>query len=286
MVEPDGTPYPLASRVGRGEPTRITFPNGVVVGGDDLVLIAGPCAVESERQLLETAIGVAECGAHFLRGGAFKPRTSPYAFQGLGHEGLAFLARARRESGLLVVTEALESETVDAVAEVADAIQVGSRSMANYPLLRRVARTGKPVLLKRGMAATLEELLLAAEYILAEGNPAVMLCERGVRGFDGSTRNLLDVAAIPLLHQATHLPVLADPSHGTGRRSLVPSMARAAVAAGADGLMIEVHPEPDLARSDGEQSLALDQFPDVVRELHAVAQAVGRRLAPRLGALA
>ncbi|HEX9895579.1 MAG TPA: 3-deoxy-7-phosphoheptulonate synthase [Gemmatimonadales bacterium] len=278
-----GPHHHLASRDWHPEPTRIRFANGVTVGGDDVIVIAGPCAVEGEAQLLETAHRVAESGAQFLRGGAFKPRTSPWSFQGLGPAGLELLERARQETGLLVVTEALDPDTVDQVAQVADVIQIGSRNMANPPLLKRVAQTGRPVLLKRGMAATLQELLLAAEYLLAEGNGNVILCERGVRGFDGSTRNVLDLAAIPLLHQLSHLPVIADPSHGTGRRSLVPAMARAALAAGADGVMVEVHPDPDLAHSDGEQSMLLEDFPALMRELHGVARAVGRRVAPGLG---
>ena len=268
----------LAAREKHPASTEITFDNGVVIGGTRVVLIAGPCAVENERQLMTTASGVAGAGAQLLRGGAFKPRTSPYAFQGLGPVGLELLARARRETGLLVVTEAMDQDTLDQVAAVADVIQVGSRNMVNYALLKRVARTGKPVLLKRGMAATLDELLFAAEYILAEGNARVILCERGIRGFDGSTRNVFDLAAIPLLHQRTHLPVIADPSHGTGRRELVPSMARAAIAAGADGVMVEVHPDPDHARSDGDQSVALADFPAMVRDLARVADAVGRSL--------
>ena len=281
-----GSAHHLASRDWHPESTSIAFSNGVTIGGEDVVVIAGPCAVEGERQLLETANKVAEAGAQFLRGGAFKPRTSPWSFQGLGPAGLALLRKARQDTGLLIVTEALEPDTVEAVAEVADVIQIGSRNMVNPPLIRRVARTGRPVLLKRGMAATVQELLLAAEYVLAEGNPNVILCERGIRGFDGSTRNLLDLAAIPLLQQLSHLPVVADPSHGTGRRSLVPAMARAAVAAGADGVMMEVHPEPELAHSDGEQSMALEDFPAIMRQLAAVARAVGRRLATRVGAKA
>jgi len=276
-----GTTYHLASREWHADPTRVRLPGGVTIGGPSMVVIAGPCAVESEHQLMETATRAAAAGAHLLRGGAYKPRSSPYAFQGLGPAALALLARARRETGLPIVTEAMASEHVDAVAAVADVIQVGSRNMMNYPLLRLVARAGKPVLLKRGMAATVQELLLAAEYILAEGNPDVILCERGIRGFDGSTRNVFDLAAIPLLHQLSHLPVVADPSHGTGRRDLVPAMARAAVAAGADGVMLEVHPEPDLARSDGAQSLALDDLPALIEELRAVGRAIGRALAPR-----
>jgi 3-deoxy-7-phosphoheptulonate synthase len=275
--------YHLASREWRPEPTQVRFDGGVTIGGSEVVLIAGPCAVENEAQLLETARHAARAGARFLRGGAFKPRTSPYAFQGLGRTGLELLARARRETGLLVVTEALDQEHVELVAEVADLIQIGARNMVNYPLLRRAARAGRPLLLKRGMAATVPELLLAAEYVLAEGNADVVLCERGIRGFDGSTRNVLDLAAIPLLHQLSHLPVVADPSHGTGRRDLVPAMARAAVAAGADGLMIEVHPDPDRARSDGAQSLPLSALPDLMRDLAAVAQAVGRPFGAPVG---
>lgn len=276
-----GTTYHLASREWHTEPTEVQLPGGVTIGGSAMVVIAGPCAVESERQLMETATRAAAAGAHILRGGAYKPRSSPYAFQGLGREALALLARARRETGLPVVTEAMASDHVDMVAEVADVLQVGARNMMNYPLLRLVARAGKPVLLKRGMASTVQELLLAAEYILAEGNANVILCERGIRGFDGSTRNVFDLAAIPLLHQLSHLPVIADPSHGTGRRDLVPAMARAAIAAGADGVMLEVHPEPDLARSDGAQSLALDDLPALIEELRAVGRAIGRAMAPR-----
>jgi 3-deoxy-7-phosphoheptulonate synthase len=276
-----GTTYHLASREWHADPTVVRLPGGVSIGGDSVVVIAGPCAVESERQLMETATRAVEAGAHLLRGGAYKPRSSPYAFQGLGREALALLARARQETGLPIVTEAMTSEHVHEVAEVADVLQVGSRNMMNYPLLRVVARSGKPVLLKRGMAATVQELLLAAEYVLAEGNPSVMLCERGIRGFDGSTRNVFDLAAIPLLHQLSHLPVIADPSHGTGRRDLVPAMARAAVAAGADGVMLEVHPEPDLARSDGAQSLALEDLPGLIEDLRTVGRAVGRTVAPK-----
>lgn len=281
-----GTTYHLASREWHTEPTLIRIAGGVTIGGDATVVIAGPCAVEGERQLLATATAAAEAGAHLLRGGAYKPRSSPYAFQGLGEDALRLLARARREVGLPIVTEAMDPEHVDRVAEVADIIQVGARNMMNYSLLRRIARAGRPVLLKRGLASTVQELLLAAEYVLAEGNPDVILCERGIRGFDGSTRNVFDLAAIPLLHQLSHLPVIADPSHGTGRRDLVPAMARAAVAAGADGIMIEVHPEPDLARSDGAQSLPTGDLPALIAELEVVGRAIGRRLAPRVGVLA
>jgi 3-deoxy-7-phosphoheptulonate synthase len=269
----------LASRGWRNAPTTIPLPGGVTIGDGRVVLMAGPCAVENERQVMVAAHRVAEAGAHLLRGGAYKPRTSPYAFQGLGPDGLALLARAGRETGLPVVTEALDESLVDAVAEVAAVVQIGSRNMGNYPLLRRAARAGRPVLLKRGMAATLDELLLAAEYVLAEGNGQVILCERGIRGFDGATRNVLDLAAIPLLRRQTHLPVIADPSHGTGRRDLVPAMGLAAVAAGADGLLVEVHPDPETALSDGAQSLTPAGFAALVGELRVVAEAVGRPLA-------
>jgi len=244
--------------------------------------MAGPCSVESESQILEIARRMRDAGATILRGGAFKPRTSPYAWQGLGVKGLELLALARAETGLAVVTEALEPETVDVVAEYADIIQIGARNMQNYPLLRRAGRTGKPILLKRGLAATINELLLSAEYILAEGNPHVILCERGVRGFDEHTRNLLDLTAIPVVHALSHLPIIADPSHGTGVRAKVTPMARAAVAAGADGLIIEVHPQPDRALSDGMQSLYPEQFDELLRQVGIIAEAIGRRVTPAL----
>jgi 3-deoxy-7-phosphoheptulonate synthase len=275
-----GASWHLASREWRPESTRVTVGDGVVIGGDEVIVMAGPCAVEEEDQLLTCAREAAAAGARLLRAGAWKPRTSPYAFQGLGGAALDLLARARAETGLAVVTEVMDTDTVEAVAGVADLVQVGARNMTNYALLRRVARAGKPVLLKRGMASTVQELLLAAEYVLAEGNPDVILCERGIRGFDGSTRNVLDLAAIPLLHQLSHLPVVADPSHGTGRRDLVPAMARAAVAAGADAVMLEIHPDPDRALSDGAQSLEASALAGLVRDLRAVAQAIGRRCAP------
>jgi 3-deoxy-7-phosphoheptulonate synthase len=275
-------PYKQVSREWRPEPTIIELPNGTRIGGDDVVLMAGPCSVESAEQIIGVARRLRESGATVLRGGAFKPRTSPYAFQGLGVEGLQLLARAREETGLAVVTEALETETVDVVAEYADIIQIGARNMQNYPLLRRAGRTGKPILLKRGLAATIKELLLSAEYILAEGNAQVILCERGVRSFDDQTRNLLDLTAIPVVHALSHLPIVADPSHGTGVRAKVTPMARAAVAAGADGLLIEVHPNPDRALSDGAQSLWPDQFDELVHQVGIIAEAIGRRLAPVL----
>jgi 3-deoxy-7-phosphoheptulonate synthase len=272
-------PYKQVSREWQPEATVVQLPGGVRVGGPEITIIAGPCSVESEKQILETAQLVRDAGASLLRGGAFKPRTSPYAFQGLGKKGLRFLARAREETGLGIVTEALEPEAVELVAEYADVIQIGARNMQNFPLLRRAGRCGKPVLLKRGIAATITELLLSAEYLLAEGNHDVILCERGIRGFDPSTRNVFDVSAIPVVKELSHLPIVADPSHGTGRRSKVAPMARAAVAAGADGLLIEVHPQPDRALSDGEQSLYPDQFVAMMREIAGVAEAVGRKLA-------
>jgi len=279
-------PYKQVSREWRSEPTIIELDNGTVIGGDEVVLMAGPCSVESEAQILTIAHRLRETGASVLRGGAFKPRTSPYAFQGLGIEGLKLLAKAREETGLAVVTEALEPEMVDVVAEYADIVQIGARNMQNYPLLRRAGRTGRPILLKRGMAATINELLLSAEYILAEGNEQVILCERGVRGFDEHTRNLLDLTSIPVVQSLSHLPIIADPSHGTGVRSKVLPMARAAVAAGADGVLIEVHPEPDRALSDGAQSLWPDQFDELARQVGMIADAIGRRLAPGLPTLA
>ena len=252
---------------------------GVALGGREVAIIAGPCAVESRSLILDTAHRVRTAGASALRGGAFKPRTSPYSFQGLGLEGLKLLAEARAETGLAIVTEAVDSEGVELVAEYADLIQIGARNMQNYPLLKRAGRAGKPVLLKRGLSATITEMLLAAEYLLSEGNPNVILCERGVRSFDPQTRNLLDLTAVPVTRSLTHLPVIADPSHGTGVREMVTPMARAAVAAGADGLMIEVHPDPPAALSDGVQSLYPDQFDRLVRQCEPILAAIDRSLA-------
>jgi 3-deoxy-7-phosphoheptulonate synthase len=279
-------PYKQVSREWKAENTIVELPNGTVIGGNEIVLMAGPCSVESESQILTAAHQVKNAGATILRGGAFKPRTSPYAFQGLGVKGLQLLAKARAETGLAIVTEALEPETIDAVAEYADIIQIGARNMQNYPLLRRAGKSGKPVLIKRGLAATIKELLLSAEYVLAEGNPNVILCERGIRSFDDQTRNLLDLAAIPVVQALSHLPIIADPSHGTGVRAKVTPMARAAVAAGADGLLIEVHPDPDRALSDGGQSLWPAQFADLVTEVTAIAAAIDRRIAAPLRPLA
>lgn len=272
-------PYRQASREWQPESTVVHLPGGVTVGGDDVVVMAGPCSVESERQIVDTARQVRDAGATVLRGGAFKPRSSPYSFQGLGEQGLEWLARARAETGLPVVTEVMDTESVDLVTRYADVLQVGARNMQNFSLLRRVGRAGKPVLLKRGYAATITELLLAAEYILAEGNPQVMLCERGVRGFDGATRFVLDLTAIPLVHRLSHLPIIADPSHGTGLRGKVVPMARAAVAAGADGLLIEVHPAPERALSDGVQTISTEEFAEMMRQCRAIAEVIGRRVA-------
>jgi len=278
-------PYKQVSREWRSENTIVELPNGARFGAEEVSIIAGPCAVESEAQIIDVAQAVRAAGAVVLRGGAFKPRTSPYAFQGLGAQGLELLARARELTGLAIVTEALEPEMVPVVAEYADMIQIGARNMQNYPLLRRAGKAGKPVLLKRGPAATIKELLLSAEYILAEGNEQVILCERGVRGFDEHTRNLLDLTAIPVVKALSHLPIIADPSHGTGARAKVTPMARAAVAAGADGLMVEVHPNPDMALSDGVQSLSPEQFAQLVRETRDIASAIGREIAVLQSAL-
>ena len=271
-------PYKQVSREWKNENTVVSIAPGVTVGGDNVIVIGGPCSVESEEQILSAARIVKAAGGTALRGGAFKPRSSPYSFQGMGKKGLTLLARAKRETGLPIVTEAMDAEGADLVAEVADCIQIGARNMQNYSLLKKVGRLNKPVLLKRGMAATINDLLLSAEYILAEGNESVILCERGVRSFDPAARNMLDLTAIPIVHRLSHLPIIADPSHGTGLRDKVIPMARAAVAAGADGVIIEMHPEPDRALSDGAQSLYPDQFTQLVGELRAVATAIGRSI--------
>jgi 3-deoxy-7-phosphoheptulonate synthase len=269
-------PYKQVSREWKNENTIVDLGHGVMVGGDSVVVIGGPCSVESEEQIMSAARIVKGAGGTALRGGAFKPRSSPYSFQGLGKKGLELLASAGKACGLPVVTEAMDAEGAQLVAEHADCIQIGARNMQNYSLLKCVGKLKKPVLLKRGMAATINELLLSAEYILAEGNNDVILCERGVRSFDPAARNMFDLTAVPIVHRLSHLPIIADPSHGTGLRDKVIPMARAAVAAGADGVMIEVHPEPDRALSDGAQSLYPDQFTQLVGELRAVAAAIGR----------
>ncbi|HET9948666.1 MAG TPA: 3-deoxy-7-phosphoheptulonate synthase [Longimicrobiales bacterium] len=277
-VIPVTHPYKQVSREWKEDPTVVELANGTRIGGTDVVVMAGPCAVEGEAEILDVAHRLRSMGATVLRAGAFKPRTSPYSFQGLGVRGLEMLARAREETGLAIVTEALDPEGADLVAEHADVIQIGARNMQNYPLLRRAGRTGKPVLLKRGLAATIDELLLAAEYVLAEGNDRVILCERGIRSFDTHTRNLLDLAAIPVVKSLSHLPIVADPSHGTGVRSKVIPMARAAVAAGADGLLVEVHPDPPRALSDGAQSLDPEQFRELMDQIRVIAHAIGREV--------
>ncbi len=270
-------PFKLASREVKGEPTQVRV-NGVVIGGPHVVVMAGPCSVESRDQVLEVAARVRAAGARILRGGAFKPRTSPYAFQGLEHEGLKLLAEAKRETGLPVVTEVMEPEKVPLVAEYADILQVGARNVQNFSLLKRVAEAGKPVLLKRGMATSIQEWLLSAEYILSGGNPNVILCERGIRTFETATRFTLDLNAVPVLKKLTHLPVVVDPSHGTGHWEYVTAMAQAGVAAGADGLIIEVHPRPAEALSDGPQSLKPERFAELMQRLRRIARAVDRDL--------
>jgi 3-deoxy-7-phosphoheptulonate synthase len=275
---PVSKPYKLVSREVKPDKTVVEV-RGTPVGGDELALCAGPCSVESRDQILAAARAVKSAGAHLLRGGAYKPRTSPYAFQGLGEEGLRYLAEARDETGLGIVTEAIDVETFDLVEECADCIQIGARNMQNFSLLRRAGRARKPVLLKRGMSSTLEEFLMAAEYILSEGNYRVILCERGVRTFADHTRNTLDLSVVPAVQKLSHLPIIVDPSHGTGKRDKVHPMALAAVAAGASGLIIEVHPNPDRALSDGYQSLFPDQFQELAEESRAIAQLLQKRRA-------
>jgi 3-deoxy-7-phosphoheptulonate synthase len=271
----DVPPYALVSREHHPETSKVKVA-GVTIGGDEVVVIAGPCSVESEAQIVAAARGVAAAGARLLRGGAFKPRTSPYGFQGLGEEGLALLAVAREATGLGVVSEVVATEDVELVARYADMLQVGARNMQNFRLLAACGRQPRPVLLKRAHMATLDELLLAAEYVVANGNPRVVLCERGIRTFEPATRNTLDVSAVPVLRERTHLPVIVDPSHAAGRREWVEPLARAAVAGGADGLIVEVHPDPERALSDGRQSLTIDAFAEAMRVLRRVAGAVGR----------
>jgi len=272
-------PFKQVSREWRAENTVVELAPGVAFGSRAVSIIAGPCSVESEAQIIASAHAVRDAGAVALRGGAFKPRSSPYSFQGMGKRGLELLAKAREETGLAIVTEAMDEEGAHLVAEYADCIQIGARNMQNFSLLKAVGKLRKPVLLKRGMAATIQELLLAAEYVLSEGNTRVILCERGVRGFDPATRNLFDLSAIPLVHKLSHLPIIADPSHGVGLREHVPSMARAAIAAGADGLILEVHPNPDRALSDGAQTLHTEQFARLMHELDTIATAIDREIA-------
>jgi 3-deoxy-7-phosphoheptulonate synthase len=276
-VVPILAPYKVASREVKPDPTTVTA-GSLTVGGGTVGVIAGPCSVESEEQIIATARAVKAAGATALRGGAFKPRTSPYSFQGLKDVGLRLLAAAREETGLAVVTEVVATEDVKLVAEYADVIQIGARNMQNYRLLEAVGNCGRAVLLKRGPSATMDELLLAAEYILNEGNPNVMLCERGIRTFEQHTRFSLPLASVPYLHHKTHLPVVVDPSHGTGHTYLIPDMAAASVAAGADGLILEVHPDPERALSDGYQSLNFDQFTKTMELCRRVATALGKKI--------
>jgi 3-deoxy-7-phosphoheptulonate synthase len=277
-VVPILRPFKLVSRELKREDTRIDV-GGVVVGGPELQVMAGPCSVESREQILEVAEIVKEGGARILRGGAFKPRTSPYSFQGLEEQGLKFLAEASERTGLKVVTEVMDSHNVELVAEYSDILQVGARNMQNFALLKKIGKTEKPVLLKRGMMSTVEELLMSAEYILSEGNYRVILCERGIRTFETVTRNTLDLNSIPSIKKLSHLPVIVDPSHGTGRWDLVLPMAKASIAAGADGLMIEVHPRPEEAFSDGFQSLIPERYYELMREVRPLVAAMGRTMA-------
>jgi 3-deoxy-7-phosphoheptulonate synthase len=273
------SPYKLAGRSFRPEGTTVRFPNGVVVGGKEVVVMAGPCSVESREQILTSAKQVAAAGAQFLRGGAFKPRSSPYSFQGMGLDGLKLLREVADETGLLVITEVMEISQIELMLPYIDCFQVGARNMQNFNLLRELGHVRTPVLMKRGISATIEEVLLSAEYILSGGNYNLMLCERGVRTFETYTRNTMDISAIPVLKKLTHLPVLGDPSHGVGIRDLVPAMALASVAAGADGLLMEMHPNPDKAMSDGAQSLYPEQLQKLMAQLRMLAPVVGRTIA-------
>jgi len=276
-VVPILKPYKLASREFHSDDTVINV-NGVSIGGRKIQVIAGPCAVENREMLLQIAREVKDEGVSLLRGGAFKPRTSPYSFQGLGLEGLKYLAEARELTGMLVVTELMDPRDIEMVYEYSDIIQIGARNMQNFRLLTEVGSYDKPVILKRGLSATIKEFLMSAEYIMAKGNHKVILCERGIRTFETYTRNTLDLSAVPLLKQLSHLPVIVDPSHGVGKWDLVTPMARAGIAAGADGILVEVHPNPESALSDGEQSLKLPVFKEMMRQIRAIAQAVGREI--------
>jgi 3-deoxy-7-phosphoheptulonate synthase len=276
-------PYKLVSRDIKEENTVIAFPGtDATIGGPGLAILAGPCAIESREQAFAIAERVSRAGAQFFRGGAYKPRTSPYSFQGLGEEGLQIMAEVREQFGMKIVTEAIDNESLELVAEYADVIQIGARNMQNFSLLKRAGRTRKPVLLKRGMSATLEEFLMAAEYVMSEGNYQVILCERGVRTFADHTRNTLDLSVVPAVHRLSHLPIVVDPSHGTGKRNKVTPMSRASVAVGADGLIVEVHHEPDKALSDGMQSLYPDQFDELMAQVRQIAPVVGRTV-PAIG---
>jgi 3-deoxy-7-phosphoheptulonate synthase len=275
-------PFKLASREVKKENSIVEIGLGVTIGAGRLAVMAGPCSVESEQQIMESARSVKAAGANILRGGAYKPRTSPYSFQGMEADGLKLLAKARAETGLPVVTEVLDPHDVELVADHADVLQVGARNVQNFALLKRLGKIDKPVLLKRGMMSTLQEFLMAAEYILSEGNPRVVLCERGIRTFETATRNTLDLNAVPVLKEWTHLPVIVDPSHAAGRADLVPALAAAAVAVGADGLIVEVHHDPDRAMSDGIQSLYPEQFDELMKQVRQIAPVVGR-MVPAIG---
>jgi len=268
-------PFKLASRDFKAEDTVIAL-NGTRIGGNKITVMAGPCSVETLDQMLDVAWALKEAGVHILRGGAYKPRTSPYSFQGLGPDGLEILAETRARTGLAIITEVMSPEQVPLVAQYADILQIGTRNMQNFNLLHAVGAAGKPVLLKRGMMSTIEELLMSAEYILSHKNYQVMLCERGIRTFETATRNTLDISAVPVLKELSHLPVIVDPSHSTGRWQLVPAVSRAAIAAGADGLLVEVHPDPERAISDGAQSLKPARFSQLMQEIRAIAEAIGR----------
>lgn len=270
--------YKLVNRAFHPEPTIIKFDNGVEIGGNKIVVMAGPCAVENQEMIINAAKSVHSSGAEFLRGGAYKPRTSPYSFQGLEEDGLKLMYNAKKEADMLMVTEVIDNESLEAALNYTDILQIGARNMQNFKLLRAVGKANKPVLLKRGLSATIDEWLNAAEYIMSEGNENVMLCERGIRTYETTTRNTLDLSAIPVLKNKTHLPIIVDPSHGTGKNIYVPAMAKAAVAAGADGLIIEVHPAPEKAMSDGDQSLNFGEFSELMQQLRGIAGIIGRSL--------
>jgi 3-deoxy-7-phosphoheptulonate synthase len=276
-IYPISKPYKLAARSTKEEDTVIHV-NDIQIGGGVFVVFAGPCSVESREQVLTTAEGIKSGGAHFFRGGAFKPRTSPYSFQGMGEEGLKLLADARTQTGLPLITELMSIDTVDLISQYSDIIQIGARNMQNFSLLKALGCTQRPIFLKRGLCATLEELLMSAEYIMSEGNYNVMLCERGIRTYEKAYRNTLDLNAVPTLKKMTHLPIIVDPAHGTGRVDLVTPMAKAAIAAGADGIMVEVHPKPEEAFSDGQQSLTIPQFKQMMDELKPFIEAAGKRM--------
>jgi len=271
-------PYKLASKEIKKESSLVRISDDVVIGGNRVIMMAGPCSVENEQQIIESAIAVKKAGAHILRGGAFKPRTSPYSFQGLEEEGLKLLAKARELTGLPIVTEVINPETAELVADYADILQIGARNSQNFALLKKVGQIGKPVLLKRGMSMTIQEFLMSAEYIMSEGNQSVILCERGIRTFETATRNTLDISAVPVLKEKTHLPIVIDPSHATGNHHYVAPMCYAAVAAGADGLIVEVHPDPEHASSDGPQSLKPKKFEAMMAKLQLFVEAAGRSL--------